>query len=384
MRRFIKSSEDTGNPSVRAAYGRFAGAVGIFCNMLLFSGKILAGILSGSVSITADAVNNLSDASSSIISLLGFKLSDKPADKEHPYGHGRYEYLSGLMVVVLILVIGVELFRSSLSKVLNPSPVEFGWVSIGVLIGAMLLKLWMLLLYKDIGKRIRSKTLFAAATDSRNDVITTGAVLAAALASRFFGWNLDGWMGIAVAGFIMVSGFGLIRETLDPLLGNAPDDVEAKRIRDRVMGYPGVLGTHDLLIHDYGPGRQFASVHVEMAAEEDALASHDVVDRIEQDFLEDGLHLIVHFDPIITEEGKTDDLRSWLALEVKGVYPGLTIHVRVVPGRTRKKLVFDCGVPSSLSMTDREIREAIEARVHKTCPEYDFPITVDRSFAAIP
>lgn len=385
IKRFVKNHEDVGNPDVRAAYGKLSSIVGIVCNLLLFVGKLAAGTISGSVSITADAVNNLSDASSSIISLLGFKMSAKPADKEHPYGHGRYEYLSGLMVAVLIIVIGVELFQSSLGKIINPAPVAFSWVAIGVLAASILLKCWMMVFNRQIGKTIGSKTLFATAADSRNDVVTTAAVLAAALISHYTGVELDGWMGLVVALFILVSGFGLIRDTLDPLLGRAPDDEEVNRIRSKIMSYPGVLGTHDLLVHDYGPGRRFASVHVEMAAEEDALESHDVIDQIERDFLKEGLNMLVHYDPIITEEGKTGDLRRWLEQTVAKVNPKMTIHdLRVVSGRAHTKLVFDCLLPADVPLGDREVASAVEHAVKAERPDCDCVITVDRSFAAIP
>ena len=246
--RFIKNSQHTQNPAVRTAYGKFSSCVGICCNAVLFLGKIIVGTLFGSVSITADAINNLSDASSSVISLLGFKMASKPADAEHPYGHGRYEYLSGLMVAVLILVIGVELLRSSLDKILNPAAVEFSWIAISVLVFSILLKLWMALFNRRIGKKIDSQTLIATAADSRNDVITTAAVLVAALVSHYAGVELDGWMGLAVALFILYSGFGLIKDTLNPLLGKAPDPTLVEHIRKKIMSYPGVLGTHDLMI----------------------------------------------------------------------------------------------------------------------------------------
>lgn len=386
IHKLIKDYDNTTAIPVRAAYGQFSSCVGILCNALLCIGKMIVGTLSGSVSITADAVNNLSDASSSIISLLGFKLADRPADQEHPYGHGRYEYLAGLMVAVLIMVIGAELFKSSLDKILHPEPVEFAWLTVGVLVCSILLKVWMRRFYKEIGSKIGSKALIASAADSRNDVFTTTAVLIATLVSHFAGVELDGWMGLAVAVFILLSGFGLVRDTLDPLLGHAPDAATVKSIRDKITRYAGVLGTHDLMIHDYGPGRQFASVHVEMAAEADVIESHDVIDNIERDFLEkDGLNLIVHFDPILTKDGATSDLRKWLAEEVKIIHADLTVHdLRVVPGTTHTNLVFDCVLPFGLEMTDGELKAAINALVRKTHPDYRCVVTVDRNYAALP
>ncbi len=386
IKKCIQDSDNVKSAAVRTAYGQFSSVVGILCNALLCVGKMVVGTLSGSVSVTADAINNLSDASSSIISLLGFKLANRPADEQHPYGHGRYEYLAGLMVAALILVIGIELLKSSVEKILHPSPVAFSWVTVIVLAASIAIKLWMMRLNQRIGKTIGSQALAATAADSRNDVITTSAVLIAALISRFTPLELDGWIGVLVAVFILVSGFGLIRDTLDPLLGHAPDRDAVKRIRDKIMSYPGVLGTHDLMVHDYGPGRQFASVHVEMAAEADVLENHDVIDNIEHDFLaQEGLHLIVHFDPILTADGATNDLRKWLAEIVHAIHPELSVHdLRVVAGPTHTNLVFDCVLPHGVPITDASLKASISALVAAEHPTYRCVITVDRSYAALP
>lgn len=385
VKTFIRDYAHVQTPAVRTAYGKLSSTVGILCNLLLFLGKILVGTLSSSVSITADAVNNLSDASSSIISLLGFKMGSKPADREHPYGHARYEYLSGLMVALLILVIGVELFQSSLDKILHPSPVAFSWVSVVVLAVSILVKLWMALFNRSMGRAISSQTLEATAADSRNDVISTTAVLAAALLSHFTSWELDGWMGLAVALFILYSGFGLVKDTLDPLLGRAPDPELVQGIQKKILSYPGVLGTHDLMIHDYGPGRQFGSVHVEMAAEEDVLASHDVIDNIERDFLEqEHLNLIVHLDPIVTADSAVSELRSWISQQVRTIHPDLTIHdLRIVPGPTHTNVIFDCVVPYGVG-SNEEIKERISSLVRQQYPTYYCVITIDNSYAALP
>lgn len=385
IKKFIKDYKNTQDTKVRNAYGKFAGIVGIICNAVLFSLKITAGTLFGSVSITADAVNNLSDASSSVISLAGFKLSEKPADEDHPYGHGRYEYLSGLIVAVLIMVIGVELFKSSLEKVINPSPVDFSWISVCILTFSILLKLWMAFFNYGLGKKIKSATLTATGADSRNDVITTTAVLAAALISYFSGFELDGWMGIFVSLFILYSGIGIVKDTLDPLLGKAPDKEFVENIKNKILSYPGVLGTHDLLVHDYGPGRQFASVHVEMAAEEDVIESHDVLDNIERDFLNEGLHMIVHFDPIVTSDSKVSNLRKWLSKQVAGIDENLTIHdLRVVPGVTHTNVIFDCVVPFDFNMAEGRLKNKICEIVNAKYPSYNCIITIDKSFAAMP
>ncbi len=383
---FIGNGKSTGEPGVRSAYGRMASLVGVGCNALLALGKFLIAILSGSVSITADAVNNLSDAASSVISLLGFKMAAKPADVEHPYGHARYEYLAGMTVAVLIMIIGVELLKSSFNKVLHPAPVLFSWLTVGVLCASILVKLWMSAFYRGIGKAISSQTLTATAADARNDVITTTAVLLAALASHFLKVEMDGCIGLAVAAYILYSGFGLVRDTLDPLLGTAPDPAFVGEIRERIMGYPGVLGTHDLMIHDYGPGRRFGSVHVEMPAEADILQSHDVIDNIERDFLKERqLHMIVHLDPIVTKDPAVLDLRRWLAEEVKAIHPGLTIHdLRMVKGHSHTNVIFDCVRPPDLHLSDHYLKQALGALLSKKNPKFYAVITLDDSYAAVP
>ncbi|HJB20447.1 MAG TPA: cation diffusion facilitator family transporter [Candidatus Fournierella merdavium] len=386
VRLFIKNRRDTTNPAVRAAYGNLASWVGIFCNLLLCTGKFLAGTLSGSISIAADAVNNLSDASSSVVSLIGFKLGARPADEEHPYGHARFEYLAGLAVAVMVLVIGVELLKSSAEKILHPAPVTFSWVAMGVLAASIAVKLWMALFNRTLGRRINSGSLIATAADSRNDVLTTSAVLIASLVSHFIHVELDGWMGVAVALFILYSGVGLIKDTIDPLLGVAPDPELVKHIHDKIMSYPGVLGTHDLMVHDYGPGRQFASVHVELAAEDDVMKSHELIDDIERDFLKnDRLPVVIHFDPIVTSDAQVGDMRRWLADAVKTIDPGLTIHdLRMVPGKTHTNVIFDCVTPPGFAMGSARLKEAIEKLVREKDPNYFCVITVESSFAAVP
>lgn len=385
IRLFVKNYEDTKAPEVRSAYGRLSGMVGILCNVLLFAVKFFLGSVTSSVAITADAFNNLGDASSGIVSLFGFKMASRPADEEHPYGHARYEYLAGLTVCVLIMVIGVELFKESFVKIIHPKPVVFSWVSIGVLVIAIGVKLWLAIFNRTIGNRIHSQTLLATAADSRNDVIATGTVILATVLSHVTKLELDGYMGLCVAVFILYSGVGLIRETLDPILGKAADKELVEEIEKKIMGYPGVLGTHDLMIHDYGPGRQFGSVHVEVAAEEDVLVSHDMVDNIERDFLKElNIHLIVHMDPIVTKDESVKNLRHWLSLEVKKVHPDLTVHdVRVVPGTTHTNVIFDCVVPRGLNRTDAEIKAEIAERVRTAYPDYYCVITVDHSYTTV-
>ncbi len=386
LRLFVKDYKNTGNTQVRAKLGALSGWVGIFCNIILFIGKIIAGFLSGSVSVTADALNNLTDASSSLVSLLGFKLSGKPADSEHPYGHARFEYLSGLLISILIILIGFELLKSCFDKILNPAQTEFNWALFSILIASILIKLWMMCFNKNVGKRINSETLIAAATDSRNDVLSTMAVLLGAVISSMYKINLDGYIGFLVALFIIYSGILLVKDTLNPLLGKAPEEELVNSIQDKILSYEGVLGTHDLLVHDYGPGRIFASVHVEMAAEEDVLISHDTIDRIERDFYEnDGLNVIVHFDPIVTKDDAVNDIRKWLSDVVKEIHPALSIHdLRIVPGPTHTNLIFDCVVPVQVEISHSEIKDRIKTMVKEKDASYFCVITIDLSYSPIP
>ena len=373
---------DLRNERVRSAYGKAASFTGIACNALLFAGKLLAGILSGSVAITADAVNNLSDASSSIVSLLGFKLADKPADEDHPYGHGRFEYLSGLVVAAMILLIGVELLKSSVKKILAPSPVEMSAVAVGVLIASIAVKLWLSRFNRQIGQMIDSGTLIATADDSRNDVVATGAVLLAMVIGHFTGLNLDGWMGAAVAVFILISGIGLVKDTIDPMLGSVPSPERVAAIGEKLMSYPGVLGIHDLMVHDYGPGRQFASVHLEMDAKEDPLVSHDLIDNIERDFLtEQKLHLVIHYDPVTVDDPRVGVMRAVISEIAADIHPDMTIHdLRIVPGNSHVNVVFDCVVPYHLEMSRKEIRERIIREVRAQYPNYYCVITLENSY----
>ncbi len=379
IRKFIKDYQNVDHPGVRTTYGNTASVVGIICNVLLFAGKLLVGLLTQSVSITADAVNNLSDSSSSIVSFFGFKLASRPADKDHPYGHGRYEYLAGLFVAVLIMVIGVEIFKSSLGRILHPVEVDYSLVSVIVLLASIGLKFWMMFFYLRIGKTINSQTLLATAADSRNDVIATGAVLLAALITKFTSVNLDGWMGLVVAVFIVINGFGIVRTTIDPLLGKAPDTEYITRIRDKVLSYPGVLGTHDLMVHDYGPARKFASVHVEMDADTDGLLAHELIDRIEQDFREDeGLQLTVHYDPIPFHSDTDVQIRQWLTAEVQLIDPELSIHdLKIFREAGQTRLVFDCVKPENLAMSSMEIKKRINERVKLTHPRCQCLIQVE-------
>ena len=359
LRLFVK---DPDTPDGRARVGSLAGTVGIVCNLLLFLGKITAGLLSGSVAIAADGWNNLSDAASSIVTLVGFRFSRKPADEHHPYGHARAEYLSGLCVAVLILFIGVELAKSSLGKIFAPEPVELTAVTIFVLVGSIAMKLWMALFVGKLGKLIGSKTLEATSADSRNDVITTSAVLASCLIGRFFGVDIDGWSGLAVAAFILWSGYGIARETMSTLLGEQDREL-AEKLTALVLRHRGILGIHDLLIHDYGPGRCFASAHVELSAEEDPLVCREIIDHLECDALRElNVHLVIHHDPVAVNDAEWGRLRSIVEAVAAGVDARLSVHsFRLVRGRGMPRLVFDLAVP--YGMDQESVRLTLRERI---------------------
>lgn len=368
----------------RTKVGALVGVVCISLNVLLCLGKGLVGVLSGSVSIVADALNNLSDASSNIVSVLGFKLASRPADPEHPYGHGRFEYLSGLVVAVLVLLIGVELVKSSVDKIIHPTDVEFSLALVGMLLGSMGIKQWMAHLNRVLGERINSETLLATAQDSKNDVLATGAVLACAIVARVTGVNLDAWAGLAVGLYIGWSGVELIRDTVSPLLGQAPDPELVSHIRSKIMSYPGVLGTHDLMVHDYGPGRQFASAHVEMAAETDPLESHDTLDNIEQAFKDDdGLIVTLHYDPIVTNDPHVVDMRNKIDAMAKSLDREASIHdLRCVPGPTHTNVIFDCLHPAECELSPGEFKAKLGELVIAQYPDAVPKITVDEDYVS--
>ena len=379
LRLFVKDADNTENPAVHTSIGKMAGFTGICCNILLFLGKLLAGLLSGSVSILADAINNLSDAGSSLVTLLGFYLAQRPADKEHPYGHARYEYLSGLVVSTLILVIGLELGKSSFEKVLHPQPILATPVVWGVLTVSLCLKLWMSHFFRTLGVRIRSVTLTAASADSRNDVIATAGVLLGYIVSSLFGVNVDGIVGLGIAAFILWSGIGIARDTISPLLG-ARDPELVKKLSALVLSHEKVLGIHDLLVHDYGPGQCFASVHAELSAEEDPLACHDIIDDIEQDAWERlNVHLVIHYDPVMTNDAEWNRMRTLTEGWVRQVNPRLSIHdFRMVRSTRQTKLVFDLAIHYDMALSAREVQAFIAEQLQKEGRDYQTVIHLDR------
>ncbi len=381
LRRFVKNYSCVGDAAVRTAYGTFAGWVGITCNLLLVAGKLVVGFLSGSVAIVADGLNNLSDAASSIVALVGFRIAARKADKEHPFGHGRYEYISGLVVAIMVLLIGIELGRSSVGKIVRPTPIDFGFWGYVVLLASVSLKVWMTAFNRNVGRRINSTTLLATSIDSRNDVIATSAVFLAMITSTWSGFNLDGWMGLGVAGFIVYSGIGLIKDTLNPLVGEAPPAELVEYISVKIAAYEGVLGTHDLIVHDYGPDRRFASAHVEMSSGQDAMISHSIIDTIERDFLEnDNIRLIIHYDPVVTDE-RTESIRAWVEQQVKTIDADLAIHdLRLVEGQNHVNYIFDVVAPPELEMPEAELRQRIQDVVQQGRDSIHVIVNIDSGY----
>ena len=367
LRLFVRNADQTGDPKVRSAYGVLSGAVGILCNFLLFAGKLVVGTISGSVSVTADAVNNLSDASSSIVTLVGFRIAEKPADEGHPYGHARVEYLSGLVVAALILIIGVELAKTSVEKIFHPSPVEFSPVVGAVLVLSILVKLWMALFNRDLGRRIDSAALQATSMDSRNDVISTGAVFLAALVENWTGWTIDGYVGLLVALFIIWSGVGIARDTVDPLLGKPVDPALRKVIAGEIFQSDKVLGFHDLMVHDYGPGQRFATAHVEMDMREDPMVCHDIIDNIERDCWDrHRIHLCIHYDPVVTDDPELNHMRALVEGQVRQLDPRLSIHdFRMVRGPSHTNLIFDMSIPFEMENRQAELKRRVDEAVHR-------------------
>ena len=385
IRCFIKRPDDVKDAAVRTAYGNLASLVGMACNILLCIGKLLAGTLFGSIAIMADALNNLSDASSNVVSLIGFRLAAKAPDAEHPYGHARYEYLAGLVVSVTILAIGLSLLKESALKVLHPTPVAFSWLSIGVLAASILVKLWLSGFNRAVGKKINSETLMATAADSRNDVLTTGAVLLSTILCSLTGYGIiDGIMGVGVAAFILWSGWGLVMDTLSPLLGESPSPELVEHIEQTVMSYPGVLGVHDLMVHDYGPGHQFASLHVEFPAETDPLTAHDVIDNIENDFLKkDRLQVTIHYDPIVTADASVGVLRARLKEHARQLDPRLSIHdLRIVPGDSHTNVLFDLVFPAGYTGDIDQMLARMCQFVKEQDPKYCCVVKVEQSYAS--
>lgn len=383
IRLFVRNWENTDSPAVRGSYGKLAGITGVVTNLLLALLKLLSGWFFNSIAIMADAVNNLSDSASSIVTLVGFKLSSKPADAKHPYGHARIEYISGMIVSFIVVVLGVQLAQSSIDKILAPEESSFTWITIGVLVVSILLKLWQGLFYRKIGKTISSTTLEATSTDSLNDVISTSAVLVGIIITLCTGVNLDGWLGLLVAVLITISGIRLVMETSQPLLGMAPSQELVQSIYSRILSYDGIIGLHDLEVHSYGEGRIFASVHCEVDADQDIMISHDIIDNIERDFLQDsGIHLVIHLDPVQIHDDRTQKLYHQVREMVAQLSPEYSIHdFRVVWGTTHSNLIFDMVVPYGLSQSDEEVARAMGQLIQERLGKNYFAVvTIDHDY----
>lgn len=379
---FIRNREQTGDPAVRRAYGQLCGLVGIGLNLLLFAGKLFAGSLSGSVAITADAFNNLSDAGSSVVTLLGFRLAGKKPDPQHPFGHGRMEYISGLVVSGLILLMGVELAKSSLDKILHPAAVEFSAAALIILAASICVKLYMALYNRRIGKKLSSPAMTATAADSLSDTASTAAVLLAMLIAHWTQLDIDGWVGLLVAAFILWSGIKSAVETISPLLGQPPEKEFVDDIRRIVLSDPQILGLHDLIVHDYGPGRVMVSLHAEVPAHGDLLELHDVVDNLEMELQRRlNCHAVIHMDPVVTDDGLTEPLRHQVAALVREIDPDISIHdFRVVSGPSHTNLVFDAVLPFGKTLTPEQVRGQIVERVRALDSRYFAVVNVENSY----
>lgn len=380
LRILVRDHKNTEDPAVRDKCGRVAGAVGIVTNFLLFLMKIIIGTAFHSVSVTADAVNNLTDSGSSVVTLIGFKMASKPADEKHPFGHARIEYLSGVIVSFIVIFLGLQLGMSSVEKILTPEENALTPVALVVLVISILAKLWQCLFYRKVGRMIKSESVEATSKDSRNDVIATSVVLLGAVITMLTGVNLDGYMGATVALFIVFSGVQLTISTADPLLGQAPEGELVQTITEKMLSYPGIIGMHDLAVHNYGVGRCFASAHCEVDAKNDILVSHDLIDNIERDFSRDlGIHMVIHLDPVIVGDARTDALHRKVQSLVTALYPTVTIHdFRVIWGVTHSNIVFDAAVPFSVKDSDAVITQKLEAEIQKLDPDYRTVVTIDR------
>ena len=378
---FVKNSDNVTDAKVRSAYGTLGGMVGIICNLLLFAGKFFAGIITGAISITADAFNNLSDAASSIITLIGFYIAGKPADEDHPFGHGRMEYVSGLIVSLAILLMGFELLKSSIEKIIHPENITFQIISVVILIVSILIKFWMAVFNKNIGNRIQSEAMNATATDSLNDCISTAAVLGGILIFYFLGYNLDGIIGVLVACFVLWGGYGAIKDTLNPLLGELPDPQLVDNIEDMVMRHDMVIGVHDMIVHDYGPGRRIVSLHAEVPYTVDIMEAHDMIDHIEMRLMQEyQCEATIHMDPVVTDDEETTKTKEKIQAVIDQYDKTLSIHdFRMVTGKTHTNVIFDLVVPYGKKYDVKKILKDIRQKIREEMPgQYFAVIKVDR------
>lgn len=379
---FIKNHDKIADSGVRRAYGLLSSVLGIVLNVLLFCGKYAAGMLTGSIAVMADAINNITDAGSSIVTLLGFKFAGSRPDDDHPFGHGRYEYIAGFVVSMAILLMGVEMAKSSVMKIINPTPVESSTVALIIMAAAILVKLYMFMYNRRIGAKLDSAALKAVATDSVSDCVATLVVLVTTLVSRFTSLALDGWGGLAVAAFILYSGVNSAKDTLSPLLGKAPDRELVESIEKIILAHPEVIGIHDLMVHDYGPGRLVISVHGEVSGAGDIFKLHDVIDCIEDELNEKlGCESIIHMDPIDTDDKRVAEMREAVAAIARAISPELTIHdFRMVPGDSHTNLIFDLVLPHRFELSGEETSRRISEAVAACWPDHKCVIKAEQSF----
>lgn len=379
---FVRDYQNTRDPKVRDAYGTLSGVTGILLNLLLSAGKFIAGMLTASIAITADAINNLSDAGSSIVSLVGFKMANQPAHKDHPFGHGRIEYVAGLIVSLIILLMGFELAKSSLSKILHPEAMQFSLISLVILVCSIAIKLWMALFNNRLGKLINSPTLRATATDSLSDTIATTVVVLCMLIHHFFQVNIDGIAGLIVACFILFAGYNTAKDTLSPLLGQAPDPEFVRAINDVVMNHSDVIGLHDLIIHNYGPGRTMLSLHAEVPNDADIMQLHDTIDIIEHELKQKfQCDAVIHMDPILIDDTQAILMREKLAILVHNIAPDCTIHdFRMTKGPQHTNLIFDLVIPYQCPLAEEEVLHQVKDQIAQLDGKYYAVIQVDRNY----
>lgn len=379
---FVKNNADVTDPAVRGRYASLAAFTGIVLNLLLFAGKLTAGLLAASVAVVADAFNNMSDAGSAVVTLIGFRLALKPVDKGHPLGHGRLEYIAGFIVDLLIILVGAELFKSSFEKILSPSLPSVSVLTYVLLSAAILVKLWLFFFYRKIGKLIDSSAIRASAFDSLSDTAATALVLISALVSKFAGLAIDGWAGILVASFILFTGFKAAKETIDLLLGTPPKPEFIEEIRNFVKGYPEVAGIHDLIVHDYGPGRKFISFHAEVPADSDINYAHDVIDCVERDMNEKfGCIVTIHLDPIEMNDACVKEMKKLAEESAAEIDPAFTIHdFRMTSGGKHVNMIFDLQVPSDSKMPTEEAARRVAERISEKNPDCYAVIKAEHPF----
>lgn len=383
IKTFVKDYQNTNNKDVRHRYGILGSIVGIVCNLILFIVKILIGMVLKSVSVTADAFNNLSDSGSAIVTLIGFKLSSKPADVNHPFGHGRFEYISGFIVAFIIMLVGIEFLKTSVDKIINLQDLNFNIISIIILLISIIVKLWLSIFNKDLGKRINSTAMEATSMDSLGDVLATSATIISVLVFAIAKVNIDGYIGVLVAFIVLYAGFKIAKDTLEPLIGVGIDPKIAQSIHNKVMSYEGILGMHDLIVHNYGPGKSMASLHAEVPSNVDIETSHEIIDKIEREVLQElGVFLVIHMDPVAVNNEKTLAIRTSIENIVKALDNNLTLHdFRIVDGKNQINIIFDLVVPRSYTKNQKQnIEEQIKNLAKVVDSKYNCVICVENDF----